>query len=97
MTKRKKGDAVKFCIVCGRKIPESSNRHKICSERCARKRKNLTRSGLAAPYEYAQEPPIAYYSLGELQKRAMAEGMSYGKYMSKLHSGGIKLGIQKAN
>lgn len=98
MTKRKRGSGVKFCIVCGRKIPESSNRHKICSPACARKRKNLTRNGMAAPYEYASEPPMAYYSLGEIQRRAMAQGLSYGQYMSRLHSGGIKFeGLQKVN
>ncbi len=97
MTKRKRGTGAKFCIVCGRKIPESSNRHKICSERCARKRKNLARNGKPAPYEYASEPPITYYSLGEIQRRAMAEGLSYGQYMSRVYSGGIKFGIQKAN
>lgn len=97
MTKRKR-PGVKFCIVCGRKIPECSNRHKICSERCAKKRKNLTRNGLPAPYEYATEPPITYYSLGEIQRRARAEGLSYGQYMSRLYSGGMTFeGIQKAN
>ena len=99
MTKRKRGAGVKFCIVCGKKIPECSNRHKICSERCARKRKNLTRKGMAAPYEYATEPPITYYSLGEIQKRAMAAGLSYGQYMSRMYgSGGVNFeGVQKAN
>ncbi len=98
MTKRKRGAGVKFCIVCGKRIPECSNRHKICSDRCARKRKNLARQGLAAPYEYATEPPIASYTLGEIQKRAMAAGLSYGQYMSRVHSGGITFeGIQKAN
>ncbi len=97
MTKRKRA-GVKFCIVCGRKIPECSNRHKICSERCAKKRKNLTRNGLPAPYEYATEPPITYYSLGEIQRRARAEGLSYGQYMSRMHSEGMSFeGIQTAN
>lgn len=97
MTKRK-SEGIKFCIVCGKRIPECSNRHKICSERCARRRKNLTRKGMAAPYEYAKEPPIAYYSLGEIQKRASAAGLSYGKYMSRVYNGGMSFeGIQKAN
>ena len=97
MTKRK-SEGIKFCIVCGKRIPECSNRHKICSERCAKRRKNLTRKGMAAPYEYAKEPPIAYYSLGEIQKRARAAGLSYGQYMSRVYSGGMSFeGIQKAN
>lgn len=89
MTERKKSRAVKFCIVCGKRIPEFSERHKICSERCALKRRRLSRSGQAAPYEFAKEPPIAAYSLGEIQRRARAAGMSYGAFMSSVHSGGI--------
>ena len=91
VTKRKNEGAVKFCIVCGKKIPESSNRHKICGERCRLKRRYLARRGQAAPYEYATEPPIAAYSLGELQRRAREAGLSYGQYMSKLHAGGLSL------
>ena len=98
MTKKKNSMSVKFCIVCGKRIPECSSRHKICSNRCARKRKNLARHGMAAPYEYATEPPIASYSLGELERRAAAVGLSYGQYMSKLYSGGIRLeGIRRAH
>lgn len=90
MTKRKREAGVKFCIVCGKRIPECSNRQKICSNHCARVRKNLAHRGMAAPYEYADEPPIESYSLGELQRRAMEAGLSYGQYMSKLHSGGLR-------
>lgn len=90
MTPRKRGAGVKFCIVCGKRIPENSPRHKLCSERCKLKRRYLLRRGMAAPYEYAKDPPIEAYSLGEIQKRAMDAGLSYGQYMSKLHSGGIK-------
>ncbi len=97
MTPRKR-QGVKFCIVCGKKIPESSNRHKICSDRCQLKRKYLSRRGMAAPYEYASEPPMSAYSLGEIQKRARAAGLSYGQFMSRVHSGGIKFeGLQAAN
>lgn len=98
MTKRKREAGVKFCIVCGKRIPECSNRHKLCSRRCARKRKNLARQGMAAPYEYADEPPLASYSLGELERRAMEAGLSYGQYMSKLYNGGKGFeGMQRAN
>lgn len=90
MTPRKRSTGIKFCIVCGRKIPENSNRHKLCSERCRLKRRYLARRGLPAPYEDAKEPPISAYSLGEIQKRAMAAGLSYGQYMSRVHSGGIR-------
>ncbi len=98
MTRRKNELGVKFCIVCGKRIPECSSRHKICSNRCARKRKNLARHGMAAPYEYAAEPPIASYTLGELNKRAADMGLSYGQYMGKIYSGGISFeGIRRAN
>ncbi len=97
MTPRKRA-GVKFCIVCGKRIPENSSRHKICSNRCSLKRKLLSRKGQPAPYEYAKEPPIEAYSLGELQRRARAEGLSYGQYMSRIHSGGIKFeGLQGYN
>lgn len=85
MTKRKNEMAVKFCIVCGRRIPDGSNRRKICSERCRLRRRFLARRGKAAPYEYATEPPVSAYSLGEIQRRARAAGLSYGQYMSKLY------------
>ncbi len=98
MTERKRGAEVKFCIVCGRRIPENSPRHKICSDRCALKRRRLARRGMAAPYEYSKEPPIAAFSLGEIQRRAKMEGLSYGQFMSRVHSGGIKFeGIKAVN
>lgn len=98
MTQRKKSGAIKFCIVCGKRIPDMSSRHKICTERCARKRRNLSRNGQAAPFEFAKEPPIEAYSLGEIQRRASAAGMSYGAFMSSVHNGGISFeGIKASN
>lgn len=96
MTERKDKNAIKFCIVCGRRIPESSNRRKICSNRCANRRRVLNRNGEAAPYEFNKEPPIAAYSLGEIQRRARLAGMSYGQFMSKVNGGGLSFERYKA-
>jgi hypothetical protein len=65
----------KFCVVCGRKIPELSLRKKVCSDFCRRRKKNGY-----APYINCVAPP--FEELTELQKKASAEGMSYGQYMA---------------
>ena len=70
---------VKFCIVCGRRIPALSLRRKICSEFCHSRYK----CGYA-PYKNYKFPP--YDDLTELQKKAHAAGMSYGKYMASLQN-----------
>ena len=87
MTKRKNENAVKFCIVCGRRSPEDSSRKKICSKECDRRHRTYTRHGQPAPFEYCTEPPIQSHSLGEINAAAMAEGLSYGQYILKLHNG----------
>ncbi len=69
----------KFCIVCGRRIPKMSERRKICSIACAQSR----RRGFA-PYEKFKSPP--FDELTQLQQKAQALNMSYGKYMA-IHAG----------
>ena len=68
-------EKIKFCVVCGRKIPELSLRRRVCSDFCRRRKK----SGYA-PYINYEKPP--FEDLTELQQKAQAAGMSYGKYMS---------------
>ena len=75
---------VKFCIVCGRKIPANSNRHKICGNYCAQRRKALHRQGLNAPYEFATKPPLQSQSLGEINAEARKCGLSYGQYVAQI-------------
>ena len=87
MTKKNEQKTVKFCIVCGKRIPESSSRKKLCSVRCDRRRRAYTRQGKSAPYEHCTEPPLQARSLGELNAAAMAEGLSYGRYIQKYYSG----------
>lgn len=70
---------VKFCVVCGRRIPEISMRRKTCSDFCRRRK----RCGYA-PYINYKKPP--YEDLTRLQQEAQEKGMSYGKYMSYLYS-----------
>ncbi len=85
--KRKDPFRIKFCIMCGKRIPPTSDRQKLCSERCAKKRKVLHRRGLPAPYENCTEPPMQTYTLGEVNAEARAHGMSYGQYMLKRSRG----------
>ena len=66
---------VKFCVVCGRRIPEISMRRKTCSDFCQRRK----RCGYA-PYINYKKPP--YEDLTRLQQQAHEKGMSYGKYMA---------------
>ena len=72
-------ERVKFCVVCGRKIPEMSLRRITCSKFCMTRKK----SGYA-PYINYEKPP--YEDLTELQKMAQAAGLSYGKYMALKNS-----------
>lgn len=69
----------KFCVVCGRRIPELSLRRRTCSEFCHRRKK----AGYA-PYINCSELP--FKDLTVLQKQAQSEGLSYGKYMAKLYN-----------
>ena len=87
MTKQK--NDIKFCIVCGKRIPSSSNRHKLCSKQCSDRRRVLHRHGLPAPYEFATEPPAQAYTLGEVNAEARRRGMSYGEYMDALSRGAV--------
>ena len=68
---------VKFCVVCGRRIPELSVRRVTCSDFCSRRKKNGY-----APYINYKSPP--FEDLTNLQKKAQEAGMSYGKYMASL-------------
>ncbi len=76
--------AIKFCIVCGRKIPANSMRRKLCSDRCTLKRKQLLRHGQVAPFESCAEPPLQSKTLGEINAEARKQHMTYGQYMAKL-------------
>ena len=65
----------KFCVVCGRRIPELSLRRKVCSEFC---RARYTCG--YAPYKGYKLLP--YDDLTALQEEAAKMGVSYGKYMA---------------
>ena len=67
---------IKFCVVCGRRIPELSRRKVTCGPLC-RKRKKCG----YAPYAESTEPP--YKDLTSIQKEAQALGLSYGQYMAQ--------------
>ena len=69
----------KWCIVCGRKIPELSKRKKTCGDACRQKAKR----GFA-PYRNCTSPPKL--SLSDVQMQAQAKGMSYGKYVAMFES-----------
>ncbi len=81
---------IKWCIVCGKRIPECSPRLKVCSKHCALRRKNLSRHGLSAPYEYVTEPPIQSFTLAEINAEARAPRLTYGQYVAQLAAGKIK-------
>ena len=68
----------KFCVVCGRRIPELSLRRRVCSDFC---RKRTMRG--YAPYLNCTEPPFS--KLTEMQMEASEKGMSYGKYVASLN------------
>ena len=68
----------KFCIVCGRRIPELSLRRRTCSDFC----RNRYKCGYA-PYRNFVKLP--YDDLTEIQEEAQKNGMSYGKYMALKH------------
>lgn len=65
----------KFCVVCGRRIPELSLRRRTCSEFCRARKK----CGYAPYINYTQLP---YDDLTALQEEAHSAGMSYGKLMA---------------
>ena len=69
----------KFCVVCGRRIPELSLRRMTCSPFCGRRKK----AGYAP---YIDCPKVPYDDLTTLQKRAAASSMSYGQYMASLYN-----------
>jgi hypothetical protein len=68
---------VKFCVVCGRRIPELSLRRKTCSDYC----RNRQKCGYA-PYLNYDAPPFG--DLTDYQKAAQKRGMSYGQYVASL-------------
>lgn len=72
-------EKIKFCVVCGRRIPELSRRMVTCSKSCYKRKK----SGYA-PYINYTSPP--YEDITQLQQKAQAAGMSYGKYMASLQT-----------
>lgn len=65
----------KFCVVCGRRIPELSLRRRTCSEFC----RSRYKCGYAPYKNYTALP---YDDLTSLQEEAHERGMSYGKYMA---------------
>lgn len=69
-------EKIKFCVVCGRRIPELSMRKKTCGPHCSNRKKNGY-----APYINYDKPP--YEDLTRLQQMAHKEGLSYGKFMAK--------------
>lgn len=81
LRRKKMKNEVKFCVVCGRKIPEISMRRKTCSNFCARRKK-----GGYAPYLFYKNPP--YEDLTSIQKKAQNASMSYGKYVACTESRG---------
>ena len=70
-------DKVKFCVVCGRRIPALSLRRRVCSDFC----RNRKKSGYA-PYINYTCPPFS--DVTEIQLKAAEKGMSYGKYVASL-------------
>ena len=68
-------EKVKFCVVCGRRIPEMSLRKVTCSEFCRARKK----CGYA-PYRNYTKPP--FDDLIMLQQKAHSKGLSYGKYVA---------------
>lgn len=84
MTKRKDKRQIKFCIVCGKRISENSNKRKICGHSCAVKRRYLARHGIRPSYENCSEPPIQAYSLYEINSKARESGLTYGQYVAKM-------------
>lgn len=85
MTKRKY-TGIKFCIVCGKRIPENSPRHKICSNECRLKRRQFNKKGLPAPYENCTEPPAQAKPLSEINAEARRSGLSYGQFMAERYA-----------
>ena len=73
----------KFCVVCGRRIPELSLRKITCSKACYKRKK-----GGYAPYTDYKKPP--YEDLTALQQKAQEKNMSYGKYMAMLYNARMK-------
>jgi hypothetical protein len=67
----------KFCVVCGKRIPELSLRRTLCSDYC----RNRKKCGYA-PYLNYDLPPFS--ELTEMQLEAQKKGMSYGKYVASL-------------
>lgn len=65
----------KFCIVCGRRIPELSLKRRTCSDFC----RSRYKCGYAPYKNYTALP---YDDLTSLQEEAHERGMSYGKYMA---------------
>ncbi len=73
----------KFCIVCGRRIPELSLRRKTCSEFC----RSRYKCGYAPYIRYKSLP---YDDLTAIQEDAQKMGMSYGKYMAMKYEKQLK-------
>ena len=74
---------VKFCVVCGRRIPEMSLRKVTCSEFCRARKK----CGYA-PYRNYTRPP--FDDLTMLQQKAQRSGMSYGKFVAQMYGKEVK-------
>lgn len=69
----------KFCIVCGKRIPELSSRRTTCSEFC----RSRYKCGYA-PYKDRKGP--VFDALTTAQMEAAKMGMSYGKYTAMKYS-----------
>ena len=65
----------KFCVVCGRRIPELSMRRKTCSNFCLRRKK----AGYAP---YLGSTKLPFDDLTSIQEDAQKAGMTYGKYVA---------------
>lgn len=73
----------KFCIVCGRRIPELSLRRRTCSDFCRARSK----CGYAP---YSKYDVLPYEDLTSIQEDAHKAGMSYGKYVAMKYEKEIK-------
>lgn len=71
---QKRMDKLKWCKVCGRIIPYTSSRRRVCSDYC----RSLSKMGHAA---YEDAPRISL-SISETEKMARQQNTSYGKYVA---------------
>ena len=76
----------KTCPVCGNFFIGGNNK-KYCSAECREKaRRKMTGEGRKKPKENKEcKRKIGVLSIGEVNRRARAEGLTYGQYMAKYY------------